>query len=244
MADAELTRHRVERLLRAQRGNGDVGGGTVATLERLCRCVCQDLDLFGAAVTLMPGTETHVVSAASGPGSRRLEESQFGAGEGPTSAAFASRRPVLVADLRVEGALRWPGWVAEALDAGVNAVYAFPLQVGASVFGVLALYAADSPGLDTEGLHTALVFADLATETLLDSSMPTDGLQLEHDLDKTLGTHAHIYQAQGMLMVDLGISLAEALARMRAHAWATGQDLATLAGEIVAGRLTLPRDEH
>lgn len=59
-----------------------------------------------------------------------------------------------------------------------------------------------------------------------------------------LETHAHVYQAQGMLMVDLGISLPEALARMRAHAWATGQDLTTLAGEIVAGQTRLPRDDY
>ena len=51
-----------------------------------------------------------------------------------------------------------------------------------------------------------------------------------------MAIHGHIYQAQGMTMVDLGVPLPEALARMRAHAYATDQDLADLATDIIAGR--------
>jgi len=83
----------------------------------------------------------------------------------------------------------------------------------------------------------------VATEILLDGSLPQDGRRLEPGLDATLDTHAHVYQAQGMVMAELGVSLAEALARMRAHAWATGQDLTTLAGEILAGRERPGRDD-
>jgi hypothetical protein len=39
-----------------------------------------------------------------------------------------------------------------------------------------------------------------------------------------------------MVMVDLGITLQEALARMRAQAYASDQDLADLAADILAGR--------
>jgi hypothetical protein len=46
-----------------------------------------------------------------------------------------------------------------------------------------------------------------------------------------------------MTMVDLGVSLPEALARMRAHAYATEQDLAELATDIIAGRTILPADQ-
>jgi hypothetical protein len=40
-------------------------------------------------------------------------------------------------------------------------------------------------------------------------------------------------------MVDLGIGLADALARMRAHAYSTGTDLDALALDIIAGRTRL-----
>jgi hypothetical protein len=45
-----------------------------------------------------------------------------------------------------------------------------------------------------------------------------------------------------MVMVDLGISLQEALARMRAQAYASEQDLADLATDILGGRTRLDPD--
>ena len=46
-----------------------------------------------------------------------------------------------------------------------------------------------------------------------------------------------------MVMVDLGIGLADALARMRAHAFATGIDLNVLAVDIIAGTTRLATAE-
>lgn len=234
MADAASHRRRVDALIGGQPpGDGD---GVVASLDRLCRAVCQDLELVGAAATLMPSVGAHTVAAAFPAQAHDLEEAQFGVGEGPSRDVFAARRPVLVSDLERDGSLRWPAWVPVALTAGVLSSYSFPLHVGAAVFGVIGLYPGRTPGLDASGLEVALVFADVATELLVDGSLPEDGHRLDDGLDATLDHHAHVYQAQGMVMVELGVSLAEALARMRAHAWASGQDLTTLAGEILAGR--------
>lgn len=238
MEDAGSTRKRVDTLLRTQQ----CGDGIVERLEVLCRVMAEELALEGAVVTLMPSNDTHAISAASSGMSRHLEEAQFGLGEGPTYEAFTERRPVLIADLVGHGVRRWPGWAPSALEAGVCAVYAFPLQVGASIFGVLTGYLASGPRLAAQRLETALVFAEVATELLLDGSMVAGADQLEPRLDATLGTDAHIYQAQGKVMVELGVSLPEALARMRAHAWAAGQDLTDLAHEILEGRTMPTRD--
>lgn len=238
MEDAESTRRHVDDLLNRHRsGDGVVGG-----LESLCRAMTEDLALLGTVVTLMPSVESHAISAASSAASRQAEEAQFGVGEGPTRDAFTARRPVLIADLKTVGGRRWPGWVPAAAAAGVRAVYAFPLQVGASIFGVLTAYVDSGPPLEARRLEVALVFADAATELLLDGSMLADGQALEPLLDATLGANGYIYQAQGKVMVELGVSLPEALARMRAHAWATGQDLTELAQEILAGRTMPTRD--
>ena len=236
--EARTTRRRVDDLPRSH-AFGE-GHGAVEALEGLCPCGRDDLRLRGAATTLMPTLGTHTVSASSAM-ARQLEEAQVGLGEGPGRDAFTARRPVLLTSLVDVGMPRWPGWVPVALDAGVFAVYALPLHVGATIFGVLTLYAGRRE-LDGEGLETAFVFAEVATEVLLDRGTRA-GHRLAPDLDSALDTHAHVYQAQGMVMVALGVSLAEALARMRAHAWATGQDLATLAGDIVAGRVALRRDD-
>jgi hypothetical protein len=42
-----------------------------------------------------------------------------------------------------------------------------------------------------------------------------------------------------MVMVDLGVGLAEALVRLRAHAFVEGRPLADVARDVVAGRLRL-----
>ncbi|SDD94473.1 GAF and ANTAR domain-containing protein [Nocardioides lianchengensis] len=243
MADPELVRPRVHEAVSRHRRSDR--GGAVPTLEALCRAVCEDLGVIAATVSLLPGVGAHPVCAASSSTARKLDEAQFSVGEGPARAAFDARRPVLVPDLERTGSLRWPGWAPAALTEGVVGVYSFPLHVGATIFGVLTLYAgADTAPLGQDEVLTGLVFAEVATEVLLDSTLPeaAAGGQLEPDLGATLDTHAYVYQAQGMVMVELGVSLAEALALMRAHAWATGRDLTSLAGEIVAGRFMPPRD--
>ena len=62
------------------------------------------------------------------------------------------------------------------------------------------------------------------------------------DLDGALAPRLEVYQAQGMVMVDLGVGVDEAMARLRAHAYAEGRPIAAVARDIVAGKLTLDRD--
>ena len=205
-----------------------------ASLQRLCLAVTRDLDLAGATVTLMPDVGQDGVAAASCLTVRRAEEVQREAGEGPTRDAHASGAPVVVTDQRslVE---RWPTYAAEAIADGVSAVFSLPLQVGASRLGALTLYwrspRAPSPG----DLRRSLVFADLGTELLVDHAFSCPSVDSDPDLVAALETHGHVYQAQGMVMVDLGVGLAEALARMRAEARASDQSLAALAARIVDG---------
>ena len=98
------------------------------------------------------------------------------------------------------------------------------------------------PGPTHDVVQTALVFADLATELLIDSAYSQLTKGLDPGLRSALDTHGHIYQAQGMVMVDLGVGLPEALARMRAHAYATDQALGSVASQIISGEAVLTRD--
>ena len=217
--------------------------GLAGVLDRVCRAAGTELELLGAVVTLMSSTETQAVSAASNATTRRLEEQQFGLGEGPTRDAHAMHRPVVETDLEAAGWRRWPAFAPVASAAGAGAVCALPLQIGAVSFGVLTLYFPATRGMSVQGLRTGLDFAEFASGILVNSSGPgADGERLDLDLPAVLDTQGHIYQAQGMVMVDLGVGLAEALARMRAYAYATDQPLSSLAADIVAGRTAIPRD--
>ena len=56
-------------------------------------------------------------------------------------------------------------------------------------------------------------------------------------LGENLGPRTVLFQAQGMVMMQLDVSLADALARIRAHAYAHNRPLSEVAADIVARRL-------
>ena len=62
---------------------------------------------------------------------------------------------------------RWPAFSRPGVEAGVRAVFGFPLQVGAVRLGALNLYR-DRPGPLTDDQHAdALVMADVAAQAVL-----------------------------------------------------------------------------
>jgi AmiR/NasT family two-component response regulator len=78
---------------------------------------------------------------------------------------------------------------------------------------------------------------------LLLDSQRASGSGIDADLDDALSHRLEVYQAQGMVMVDLGVSLDEAMVRMRAHAYAHERGLTVVARDIVGGSLRLSRDK-
>ncbi len=205
-------------------------------LERLCHAATHELGLDQVSVTLMTTAGSSVLVASAGPPGPGIEELQFDLGEGPGPDAYAAGRPVLVDDLRNSHG-RWPGFTAAALGRGAAAVFAFPLQLGAVRFGVLNCFRSQAGPLGKRELSAGLIFAEVATELLLDSS-PT-GDYPDSQLHAAIHVHDEVYQAQGMVMVDLAVPLDVALARMRAVAFAEGISLQELSTEIVGGRRTL-----
>ena len=207
--------------------------GLAGLLDRVCTAAAEDIRLTGAAVHLMTGAGHQGVAAGSDGPAREWGEVAFTAGEGPCLDAWASRRPVLVPDLAAERG-RWPGYSASLLDLGVGCVLAFPMSIGAVGFGVLEGYDVARGAVDTETVGMMTAFARVATEALVEAPEP-DGSGAG-ELSAVLGPRVEIHQAQGMVMVALEVTLAEALLRMRAHAFALDVPLLVLAQEILAQR--------
>ena len=151
--------------------------------------------------------------------------------------------PVLVPHLGQQSALRWPGFIEPALVAGIHAVFAFPLQVGAIQLGVLDLYRATSGGLTDVELADALVFADIATLILLDAPIADSEGEVpagsEGWIDLLAGGDTAVHQASGMLMVQLGVTIDQAMLRLRAYAFVHDQTITAVAHDIVERRLRL-----
>jgi hypothetical protein len=211
------------------------GGAVVGVLDRLCRAAISVLPVDGAVVHLMSVTRGDGVVAASDRTARELGELEFAYGEGPALEAAVLRRPILVPDLGAAQATRWLGYSLSARERRVEAVFALPLHLGAVAFGALELFAAQAGPLDDADTDLALAFAGIGTQTLLDNTIVGPDGELEPGLALAMDRRGEIAQAQGMVMVDLRIGLAEALARMRAHAFAMEVSLLELARRVIEG---------
>ena len=168
----------------------------------LCRELVSDLGLAGATVALMVPEGSQGVVAASDDAIRPVDALQFDLGEGPSRDAFLGGHPVLVFDL-ADAVGRWPGFASAGTSAGIGAIYAYPLQLGAVRFGVLTCYSDGPRALRREELSTCAVYAEAATEFLIERGSahePSGGPEtfLEHDVE----VRAEVYQAQGMVMVE------------------------------------------
>jgi hypothetical protein len=213
-------------------------------LERICLDISRELSASGAGLSVMLHSGVHGMSAASDAGAARIEELQFTFGEGPCIDAFATGRPVLVPDLADQPTSRWPVYGPAALHLGVCAVFAFPLQVGAVRLGVLEVFRDRRGPLSRAELGQAFLQAERAVGVLLDGQERVAGQDpAAAEWSETFERRAELFQAQGMVMVQLGIPLTDAMARIRAHAYAANRPLREVAADIVARRLRFDTDE-
>jgi hypothetical protein len=215
----------------------DERGDQVALPARLCAECLSVLPVSGVGVALMTAEgPSGVVLAATDERARQLEELQFALGEGPCVEASGSGRPILEPDLLTAGSPRWPRFGAAVLDAGVRAIFAFPLRVGAIHVGVLDLYR-DTPGnLTTLETTEALAFADAATTMVLHLQDDRGHHDARSALTGPIDSRAEVHHATGMITIQLGVSVAEALLRLRTHAYTTGRTVSAIAADVVNRR--------
>jgi hypothetical protein len=231
----------VRELVAAEAVTADDGHELAGWLRRLCRTATRTLPATAAGVSVLSSSGEVAMMAASSPAAAAVEELQFTLGEGPCRESCSLGRPVLVPDVAA-AVSRWTGYSPALLAHGVQAVFAFPLQVGAVRLGALDVYQERAGPLPDPVLGQALAFAEAAMTALLDSqqqSRDDGGVRAD---DGTLSGPLVLYQAQGMVHVQLGVGLGEALARLRAHAFAQDRSLTDVARDVIAHKLDLERD--
>jgi hypothetical protein len=215
------------------------GEGSVSPVDRVCVAAVALLSLRGAGLSLMVDGELRGTAGVSDLGIAVVQELQLTLGEGPCVEAWTSRAPVLESNLADPAAVRWQAFAQAGVEAGVLAVFAFPLALGAIRIGVLVLYR-DCPGmLSADELAYSLVLADVATHMVLGLQAGAPAGELHELLAREPPHWAEIHQATGMVSVQLGVSLDEAFVRLRAHAFAEGLPLRAVACEIVTRRRRL-----
>ncbi|MEU0073911.1 GAF and ANTAR domain-containing protein [Streptomyces sp. NPDC006332] len=220
------------------------GAAPVEIPGRLCEVAVELLPVVGASVSLRSDGMPVQLSASSDQAAH-LSEVQATLGEGPCTYAAAIGAPVLVADLASgRDAVRWPVFAQEATAAGVRAVYSLPLAQDAVCVGTIDLYRRVPGGLTAEEVRTAQLVADVMTAALV--ALPRgeeNGYGGEEPWLSGLATdHDEVHQAVGMIMAQLGVASEEALARLRAHAFAHNRTALEVARDVVSHRERFDRD--
>jgi hypothetical protein len=212
-----------------------------ALAEQVCWAYVRGLDVDGAAISLQTASTASQTLCATDATAELLEELQFSLGEGACVEAAVTGRPVLVADLHhTTEASRWPTFAAAVVEQSeVGALFAVPLQWGTVNLGVLDLYRKVPGSLSGAQLRDAMSAADMAALMFLGvRTAPGDGTWLDHSMHG----RAEIHQATGMVLVQLGVSATDALAWMRAYAFAEQRLLSDVAHDVVSGQLRFTQD--
>ncbi|MFD5249780.1 ANTAR domain-containing protein [Amycolatopsis sp. NPDC058340] len=210
---------------------------SVVTVEHACVVCGEVLEAAGVGLTLATGTGLPEPVFATDARSRGLEELQFTLGEGP--ALDVSRGGMLVAVTDVtssEATLRWPVFAPEAIDGGVKSIIAVPIQVGAITLGAVDCYREFAGFPSRESLAKAFVCAEAVITLAL---AETGGPVLGELIDREFTEHrARVHQAAGVVSAQLEIGLPDALARLRAYAYANDRKLDEVAEDVVRRRVT------
>ncbi len=202
---------------------------------RLCHAARRLLEADGASITLENATPNRITLCATDDRSSALENLQDVLTEGPCVDAFRQNHSVHTLVDRV-AAQRWPRFIPAAADVlgDQGALWSVPMHAAGRVIGALSLYRLQEAPLG-EDAETVQFLAD------------TVGLTVAHDPEtssetgdpRDWGSRAQVHQATGMLIGQLGLRPDDALALLRAYAFASGMSLSEVARGVTGRRLDL-----
>ena len=179
--------------------------------ERLLSACVDVLEVTGAGIMLMVDAEHRGTLGGSDEAIRAVEELQFTLGEGPCVDTYRTGRPVLESRLADPDVLRWPEFSRAAVDAGIRAIFGFPLQIGAIRIGALDLYS-DRPGdLRPQQFTDALIMANVVVHAVLELQAGAEPGALASELHEGTFLRMAVHQAAGMVSMQLGLPIAGAL---------------------------------
>jgi hypothetical protein len=200
----------------------------------LCAVAAEFMALDGAGVALMGDREDLTSLCTSNHAAGALMDLEITLGEGPTTDASRGNS---VEDINLQGdsASQWSVYRTEAVALGAQAVFAYPVRLGAIRFGALSLFR-KSPGPLSPGQSSdAYLMASVVGRAILaaQAGAANDGLVGELNGASILDFRVH--QAAGMLAVQGSMTVKDALVLLRARSFSVGSQLTDLAARVVSG---------
>ncbi|MFJ9152027.1 ANTAR domain-containing protein [Streptomyces sp. NPDC102270] len=136
---------------------------------------------------------------------------------------------------------RWPELLPAVRELGVHGVCCFPPGIGAIRIGVLAVLCDGDRQLSQQQYADAVALSAMLTSASLhgeprgqEAGVQGFGMGVRQPSGLR---RAVVHQATGMVSVQLGVSMEEALLRLRAHVYGNAHPLEEVAEDMVARRL-------
>ncbi|MEV0261106.1 GAF domain-containing protein [Streptomyces sp. NPDC050617] len=182
----------------------------------------------GAALTLVDSGQNQLAVAVSDEQSRAAQELEYVLGEGPSKDAASGRRPVHASGPAIEAL--WRGYGPALTSLGIASVAAVPLETQDACIGALAVFDPPAGLVGSPGL--AEVAAALTGIVLL-------GPDADPELYGGTDHRVAVQQAAGVLSVRIGCPVGDAVALIKARAFAEEVSTEVIARRIVRGDLKL-----
>ncbi|MFD4481297.1 GAF domain-containing protein [Streptomyces sp. NPDC058471] len=212
----------------------------VALPSAVTACV-EDVGADGLGVSLITSGRIRTVAHAADERSYLLEDAQLVAGEGPCTEAYLQRR-IVEADVQSASG-RWPVFLRTAGELGIRRVVAVPLLVGNNVpVGAMDVYHTARAPLSAANRARLEAYARILALLALDAHPVLIGWEQAAPEAGPVGYPPAVHQAAGAAAEASNVPVAEALARMRAHAFSHQQLLEDVARDILTGQLRLEED--
>lgn len=188
----------------------------------------------GASLTLGYGDLNRVTLCSTDELSARLEDVQEVVGQGPSYDAY--RRRVIVTTY-IDGAVdqRWPLFSEAAKSAlGACTIYAFPIKPGPQTMGVATFYQVAGSGLSIDFQVGQFLVNAVGVALVTDPDVVDEDRLTK---EESWIAQARVHQATGMVMAQLHLQKDDALALIRAHAYAHNATLGRICDEILQRHL-------
>ncbi len=207
-----------------------------ARLAAACRDI---LEVSGLSITIEAATPNRVTLAVTDQVSAELERLQDVLQQGPCWDAYVTGEPQRT-NLSEADDARWPEFCSAARTAvGLRTVFGLPMQLERNVVGVISVHQPEADLVLSGGLEAALFLADAVGAALLLDPQQHD----PHGRAGPWSNRAEIHQATGMVIAQLHVSADDALAILRAHAYAHDTALDDIAEQVIDRRLNFEKDQ-
>jgi anti-anti-sigma factor len=222
----DLARHL--RRVTAVPADHDVVDGALRLVVALAQTTVEGAD--GVSVSLRRHGRLTTVAATDQTVSD-MDADQYASGEGPCVSASAEGRWFHVESLDEEN--RWPTFIPQARELGINAIFSSPLTVQDRPVGALNIYSRTRAAFSEKEQRMAAVFATEASIILGGAGIDVSEDQLSARVQDALEARRIIAQAEGVVMEREGISTDDAYTLLVNFSRRTGQPVIERAADVV-----------